>query len=599
MPNAPGGFDSPNSTQTPDAVFDYWLTRLTGGELRVLLFLIRRTYGWKREQDDVSISQFVHGITDRHGARIAEGTGISRSTAIGAVKKLLAKGLIYKAENRDRVGADEAPTYRLSIRDRRGHPHAGPFSPINTTQVPDAVFDHWLAHLSDCELAVLLYIVRRTIGFGKPADIISPEQFCHGITTRDGTVLDEGCGVSKGKLYPALARLVGLGLITIERRVHPKKGNLPSRFALVFAGGLPSAVRARDPRFADDPTRGDEPLPADADMATGIRLGGTRTEGTESDRRGSNNWVQGMQRADQEGSGKGAKGGRSGQQGSVHKLDPQQTERSQETPGQDNNYQKTQHQQPRSQVGYGSADTDKPAVGVVHDPKLNPYPDEITLAPALTTVAINGHASMGEVPAGVNGRPDAHGTGGCPREDGAHIPQEPTILATEDEIRAYTLADDEVLLDAGERLVQVIPLRAVVCDDIRATRDSYIPVRTDVYYSAAHFLGEEGEWTTDEERKIGQHGALRVELDALYKDIRAFSLEEALGQYFTDDLVRRYASGNQRDRERVQGWLRYVRGEAGAGLTNPAGFLRTRLESAQWAPRGTSDASKAGGRRHL
>lgn len=184
---------------------------------------------------------------------------------------------------------------------------------------------------------------------------------------------------------------------------------------------------------------------------------------------------------------------------------------------------------------------------------------------------------------------------------GQHADTPPLILATEEEMRSYTLADDEVLIDAGAEGARVMPVRDVVCNDILASQDSYAPVWTDVYYSIAHLLGEGGEeWTPDEERRIERQKALRAELDALYKDIGAFSLEEALGHYFTSELIGRFASSNPSERQRVTGWLRYVRGDAGASLTSPAGFLRTRLESGQWAPRGATSASERGsGRRRL
>lgn len=175
-----------------------------------------------------------------------------------------------------------------------------------------------------------------------------------------------------------------------------------------------------------------------------------------------------------------------------------------------------------------------------------------------------------------------------------------TILATEDEVRGYALTDDEVLLDVGDGHAQVMSLRALVCNDILATQDSYVPVRTEFYPSVEAFFGEGGtEWTPDEERKLARHNALRAELAALYNDIGAFSLEEALALYFTDDYVRRYAGGDPRDRTRVEGWLRYVRSEAGMSLTNPAGFLRTRCESAQWAPKGVPGSMPGSHRRRL
>src|SRR5215469_3986076 len=39
------GFESPSTTAAPDTLFDFWLPRLSGTQLRILLFLIRRCYG--------------------------------------------------------------------------------------------------------------------------------------------------------------------------------------------------------------------------------------------------------------------------------------------------------------------------------------------------------------------------------------------------------------------------------------------------------------------------------------------------------------------------------------------------------------------------
>jgi hypothetical protein len=173
-------------------------------------------------------------------------------------------------------------------------------------------------------------------------------------------------------------------------------------------------------------------------------------------------------------------------------------------------------------------------------------------------------------------------------EDGNRV----RVLATEDEIRESSLTDDEVLLDIGGGAAQVIPLPDLIRNDILATRSSYLPVNTDAYYSVEHFLGIGGDdWTAEEKRKMEQRAGLRAEYEALHRDIGAFSLEEALGQYFASDLVRRFASCEASERKRVFGWLRYIHGKAGEGLTNPAGFLRTRLESAQWPP--GSDSCRA------
>ena len=55
------GFSSPNYTQVPDELFDVLLPALSDAELRVLLYIIRRTFGFKRDADAISLSQMVHG----------------------------------------------------------------------------------------------------------------------------------------------------------------------------------------------------------------------------------------------------------------------------------------------------------------------------------------------------------------------------------------------------------------------------------------------------------------------------------------------------------------------------------------------------------
>jgi hypothetical protein len=57
------GFDSPNTTPVPDVVFDRLLARLGEAELKALLYIIRRTFGFKRDRDPISFNQFLRGIT--------------------------------------------------------------------------------------------------------------------------------------------------------------------------------------------------------------------------------------------------------------------------------------------------------------------------------------------------------------------------------------------------------------------------------------------------------------------------------------------------------------------------------------------------------
>jgi hypothetical protein len=88
------GFAGPRYTQTPDELFDVLLPVLSGAELKVLLYIIRRTFGWRKDADTISLSQIMHGITKADGTPLDHGTGLAKSTAIAAIKGLEAKGII-------------------------------------------------------------------------------------------------------------------------------------------------------------------------------------------------------------------------------------------------------------------------------------------------------------------------------------------------------------------------------------------------------------------------------------------------------------------------------------------------------------------------
>ena len=56
IPQFPG-FRSPNYTMVPDDLFDDLMAGLSGAELKVLLYIIRRTFGFKKHSDDISLNQ--------------------------------------------------------------------------------------------------------------------------------------------------------------------------------------------------------------------------------------------------------------------------------------------------------------------------------------------------------------------------------------------------------------------------------------------------------------------------------------------------------------------------------------------------------------
>ena len=111
------GFDSPNGTIVPDLFFDELMPYLKEAELRVLLYIIRRTFGFKKNADPISFSQFLSGITAKDGRQLDNGCGIkSRSHLNNALKSLEAKGIITTHKERGDKGEPLITTYALRFK---------------------------------------------------------------------------------------------------------------------------------------------------------------------------------------------------------------------------------------------------------------------------------------------------------------------------------------------------------------------------------------------------------------------------------------------------------------------------------------------------
>src|SRR5947208_1922675 len=107
------GFGDPAFTQVPDIAIDELMPRLSGAEFKVLLYIIRRTYGFKRRSDDISLRQMVEGIRTKDGKQLDLGTGLTKETVTLAVKKLVEQGVIVALRNQSTERGYEATTYQL------------------------------------------------------------------------------------------------------------------------------------------------------------------------------------------------------------------------------------------------------------------------------------------------------------------------------------------------------------------------------------------------------------------------------------------------------------------------------------------------------
>lgn len=104
MTNDFDGYDPLHYTQVPDALFDQQLSRLSHAELKVVLWIMRCTFGWKKERDAISLTQ------------LQRATGLSRQSVAAATQSLeRARHIII--ERRTAPSGDAAiNVYRLRIR---------------------------------------------------------------------------------------------------------------------------------------------------------------------------------------------------------------------------------------------------------------------------------------------------------------------------------------------------------------------------------------------------------------------------------------------------------------------------------------------------
>jgi len=76
----------PNHTQIPNELLDEYMQEMTGAELKVVLVICRKTFGWHKEIDRISFSQLV------------ELTGMTRSSVNSGLQKAMKRGLIARRE---------------------------------------------------------------------------------------------------------------------------------------------------------------------------------------------------------------------------------------------------------------------------------------------------------------------------------------------------------------------------------------------------------------------------------------------------------------------------------------------------------------------
>jgi len=79
----------PNSTQLPNLILDKVFPLIPEAEARCLIYICRRTFGFHKQVDRISFSQFMDGIKDRRGQVLDYGAGLARASVYKGLKNLI------------------------------------------------------------------------------------------------------------------------------------------------------------------------------------------------------------------------------------------------------------------------------------------------------------------------------------------------------------------------------------------------------------------------------------------------------------------------------------------------------------------------------
>lgn len=91
-----------NSFQLPNSVIDELLADLTGAELKCYLYVLRKTKGWNKEEDAISVSQFM------------KVTGLSNRKVIDACERLVELGLLEQKIGSNKIKVFSVKGYKTS-----------------------------------------------------------------------------------------------------------------------------------------------------------------------------------------------------------------------------------------------------------------------------------------------------------------------------------------------------------------------------------------------------------------------------------------------------------------------------------------------------
>ena len=98
------GFEEPtaNFTRIPNAFLEAMSIIDTMGEMKVVYYILRHTWGFQDDYKRITLDEFQHGRKRKNGSRLDEGTGLAKSTIIDGLRRAQEHGFIeVETDNRD------------------------------------------------------------------------------------------------------------------------------------------------------------------------------------------------------------------------------------------------------------------------------------------------------------------------------------------------------------------------------------------------------------------------------------------------------------------------------------------------------------------
>lgn len=117
-------FEAPNYTQIPNVIFDEYLPKLTELELKILLVICRKTFGWHKKRDRISLAQ------------LADQSGCERARIPAIVDSLIEKGMVLKFQEGE--NGSTKTFYEINIKESYTSANSAPPPQCSKSTPPSA-----------------------------------------------------------------------------------------------------------------------------------------------------------------------------------------------------------------------------------------------------------------------------------------------------------------------------------------------------------------------------------------------------------------------------------------------------------------------------